>query len=51
MLMLAGVVVAVAVLAKFNFSPSEMLDKAAAESGEGKKFLGPGLFLDLAGAR
>ena len=32
-------------LAKFNFSPSQMLDKAAAESGEGKKFLGPGLFL------
>ena len=37
--------ITVAVLAKFNFSPSEMLDKAAAESGEGQKFLGPGLFL------
>ena len=32
-------------LAKFSFSPSELLDKAAAESGEGQKFLGPGLFL------
>jgi Na+(H+)/acetate symporter ActP len=30
MLMTAGVVVSVAVLAKFNFSPSELLDKAAA---------------------
>ena len=29
MLMIAGVVVAVAVLAKFNFNPSEILDKAA----------------------
>ena len=45
MLMLAGVAITIAVLAKFNFSPSEMLDKAAAESGEGQKFLGPGLFL------
>ena len=31
MLMIAGVVVAVAVLAKFNFSPAQLLDKAAAE--------------------
>src|SRR3954453_6876794 len=45
MLMLAGIIVAVAVMAKFNFSPSELLDKASAESGEGKKFLGPGLYL------
>jgi cation/acetate symporter len=45
MLMTAGVVISVWVLAKFNFSPSQVLDKAAAESGEGKKFLGPGLFL------
>ena len=45
MLMLAGVVIAVAVMAKFSFSPSELLDKAAAESGEGQKFLGPGLYL------
>ena len=28
--------ISVAVLAKFNFSPSELLDKAAAESGEGR---------------
>ena len=45
MLMLAGIIVAIAVMAKFNFSPSELLDKASAESGEGKKFLGPGLYL------
>jgi cation/acetate symporter len=45
MLMTAGVVISVWVLAKFNFSPSQVLDKAAAESGEGQKFLGPGLFL------
>lgn len=45
MLMIAGVVISVWVLAKFNFSPSQVLDKAAAESGEGQKFLGPGLFL------
>ena len=32
-------------LAKFNFSPSQLLDKAATESGEGDKFLGPGLYL------
>jgi cation/acetate symporter len=45
MLMLAGLIVTVAVMAKFNFSPSELLDKASSESGEGKKFLGPGLYL------
>jgi cation/acetate symporter len=45
MLMAAGVIVAVAVMAKFNFSYSQLLDKAATESGEGSKFLGPGLYL------
>ena len=45
MLMIAGVVISVWVLAKFNFSPSQLLDKAATESGEGAKFLGPGLYL------
>jgi cation/acetate symporter len=44
-LMIAGVVVAVAVLAKFNFDPSQLLDKASSQSGKGKAFLGPGLFL------
>jgi cation/acetate symporter len=46
MLMTAGVVVSVAVLAKFNFSPSELLDKAAAEHEDGRKILGPGTYLD-----
>src|SRR3954467_13594893 len=45
MLMIAGVVVAAAVLAKFNFSPSELLDKAAAEHPDGKAILGPGTYL------
>ncbi len=45
MLMIAGVVIATWVLAKFSFSPSQLLDKAANESGEGQKYLGPGLFL------
>ena len=45
MLMIAGVVIATWVLAKFSFSPSLLLDKAASESGEGQKYLGPGLFL------
>ena len=45
MLMTAGVVVSVAVLAKFNFSPSELLDKAAAEHPDGRKILGPGTYL------
>ena len=48
MLMTAGVIVSVAVMAKFGFSPSQLLDKAAAESGEGQTFLGPGLYLDVA---
>jgi cation/acetate symporter len=41
MLMTAGVIVSVAVLAKFHFSPSELLDKAAAEHPDGQKILGP----------
>ena len=45
MLMIAGVVISVWVLAKFDFSPSQLLDKAATESGEGDTFLGPGLYL------
>jgi cation/acetate symporter len=45
MLMTAGVIVSVAVLAKFHFSPSELLDKAAAEHPDGKKILGPGTYL------
>ena len=43
MLMTAGVIISVAVLAKFNFSPSELLDKAAAEKSEsGKAIPRPG---------
>src|SRR4051795_8101307 len=42
MLMIAGVVVAVAVLAKFNFSPSQLLDSAASHHPDGKAILGPG---------
>jgi cation/acetate symporter len=45
LLMIAGLVVTVAVLAKFDFSLGGLLDKAAAESGQGKAFLGPGLYL------
>jgi cation/acetate symporter len=45
MLMIAGVVVAVAVLAKFNFSPGALLDKAAAEHPDGNAILGPGTYL------
>ena len=45
MLMTAGVIISVAVLAKFNFSPSELLNKAAAEHPEGKAILGPGTYL------
>src|SRR5512132_774113 len=45
MLMTAGIVISVAVLAKFNFSPSELLNKAAAEHPKGKAILGPGTYL------
>src|SRR6478736_563827 len=40
-----AVIISVAVLAKFNFSPSELLNKAAAEHPEGKAILGPGTYL------
>ena len=50
MLMTAGVVISVAVLAKFNFSPSELLNKAAAEHPKGKAILGPRHLPDHAGA-
>ncbi len=45
MLMIAGVVVAVAVLAKFNFSPAQVLDTAAANHKDGRAILGPGTYL------
>jgi cation/acetate symporter len=45
MLMVAGVVVAVAILAKFNFNPSQILDKAAAEHPDHKAIFGSGVFL------
>ena len=45
MLMIAGVAVAVAVLAKFHWSPSELLDKAAANHPDGRSILGPGEYL------
>src|SRR3954452_23227231 len=45
MLMVAGVVVAVAILAKFHFSPSQILDSAAAHHPDGKAILGPGTYL------
>src|SRR3954453_20031721 len=42
MLMIAGTVVAVAVLAKFHWSPSELLDTAAARHPDHRAILGPG---------
>jgi cation/acetate symporter len=45
MLMIAGVVVSVAVLAKFHFSPSELLNTAARHHPDGRKILGPGTYL------
>ena len=45
MLMTAGVIVSIAVLAKFHFNPSEILDKAVAEHDDGKAILGTGVFL------
>src|SRR3954464_6770597 len=45
MLMVAGVVVAVAVLAKFGFSPGRLLDSAAAHHPDGGAILGPGTYL------
>src|SRR3954470_8675222 len=45
MLMIAGAVVAVAVLAKFSFSPSQILDTAAAKHPDHRAILGPGTYL------
>jgi cation/acetate symporter len=45
MLMTAGIVVAVAILAKFHFNPSQILDSAAAHHPDGKAILGPGTYL------
>jgi cation/acetate symporter len=45
MLMIAGVVVAIAVLAKFHFSPSEILNTAAAKHPDHRAILGPGTYL------
>ncbi|MEA2442838.1 MAG: cation/acetate symporter [Thermoleophilales bacterium] len=46
MLMTAGVVMSVAILSKFHFNPSELLDKAAAEHKAHGAIVGPGLQLD-----
>jgi cation/acetate symporter len=43
LLMSAVLVLAVWTLTKFSFSPSELMGAAAKESGEGDKFLAPGL--------
>ncbi len=45
MLMIAGIVVAVAVLAKFNFNPSSLLDAAASNHPDGDAIKGPGTYL------
>jgi cation/acetate symporter len=45
MLMIAGVVVAVWVLAKFDFSPAHVFDAAAAHHDDGRSILGPGTYL------
>src|SRR4051794_33392103 len=45
MLMIAGVIVAVAVLAKFNFSPAQLLDSAAAHHPDKDAIRGPGTYL------
>ncbi len=45
MLMIAGVVVAFAVMAKFNFSPGQLLDSAANNHDDGDAILGPGTYL------
>jgi cation/acetate symporter len=45
MLMIAGTVVAVAVLAKFNFNPSELVSKAVSAHPDGRAILGSGVFL------
>jgi cation/acetate symporter len=45
MLMIAGAVVAVAVLGKFHWSPSQLLDTAAARHPDHRAILGPGTYL------
>ena len=45
MLMVAGTVVAVAVLAKFNFNPAQLLDTAADNHPDGNAITGPGTYL------
>jgi cation/acetate symporter len=45
MLMAAGVIVAIAILAKFHFNPSAILDSAAAHHPDKKAILGPGTYL------
>ncbi len=45
MLMIAGTIVAVAVLAKFNFNPGTLLDTAAENHPDGNAILGPGTYL------
>src|SRR6478752_4646330 len=45
MLMVAGTIVAVAVLAKFNFNPSTLLDTAAKNHPDGAAIKGPGTYL------
>src|ERR1700754_204722 len=45
MLMIAGFIVAIAVLAKFHFSPGQLLDSAAAHHPDGKAILGPGTYI------
>jgi cation/acetate symporter len=45
MLMIAGAVLAFAVLAKFHFSPSQILDTAAAKHPDHRAILGPGTYL------
>jgi cation/acetate symporter len=46
MLMTAGVVMSVAILSKFHFNPSELLNKASAEHKAHGAIVGPGLQLD-----
>src|SRR5918911_1576246 len=43
MLMVAGTVVAVAVLAKFHFNPSQLMSKAVSAHPDGKAILGSGV--------
>ena len=45
MLMIAGIAVSVAVLAKFNFNPATLLDSAAANHPDGDAIKGPGTYL------